>query len=259
MPLDTLLDEGASVLWVAAHPDDEFLAGSILARAAIHHGNRAGLVVLTKGEGGEDHTGLSKGEPERLAELRAAEMARVAERYGAELVQASYFNAPLPMSSFPTRQELWQRWSADPQGDPVERVAQAIVAQRPDIVLTFDPTHGCTGHPEHQLASRITTTAVARAAAQPEGHRAEHVFHLLTRHWLLHLVRMVDPKPVDGWWSAEHPCEGHGTCLDFAVEATRLHETQAGDMRAFRRFRWAFKTLGLRRADPAASPTPGGP
>ncbi|MGM0577528.1 MAG: PIG-L deacetylase family protein [Myxococcota bacterium] len=251
LPIDEVLARGARVMWVAAHPDDEFLSGALLARASVHYGNPLRIVLLTRGEGGAG----AEGDGPSLGDVRAREMAAVADRLHAELQLESFWNAPLPESSFPRRDELYARWREE--GDPVAVVTRAVRSFRPDVLLTFEPTHGATGHPEHQLASRIATAAVREAAETPRGadaeaaHRVERVYYVLERHWFFRLLRGADPGPTTETWDGRLPCgDTGGSCMDFLVDLTRLHETQAKDMGAFRAARRLFTTVHLRRVDP---------
>jgi LmbE family N-acetylglucosaminyl deacetylase len=242
MDYDALLADGAGVLWCAAHPDDEFLFGTLLCRATLHHRRPVRAVILTRGDGGESAIDLA-GEP--LGTVRAREMAAVAELLRLDLELHDLWNAPLPASTFPTVEALWQRWSAD--GDPVQLVTRAILDARPAIVLTFGPEHGATGHPEHRLAARITTAAVRAAAA--EGHRVERLYYVLKHHWLWRLFLDADPGPYDEVFDGSLPATPTRSCIEQLCDATMLHRTQGRDMSAFRRFRRLFTRVALRRVD----------
>ncbi|MCB9785327.1 MAG: PIG-L family deacetylase [Deltaproteobacteria bacterium] len=242
---DALLAGGADVLWCAAHPDDEFLFGSLLCRATLHHGRSVRAVILTHGDGGESAIDLA-GEP--LGDVRAREMAAVAEALHLDLELHDLWNAPLPSSTFPTLEQLWARWSED--ADPVELVTRAILDARPQVVLTFGPEHGATGHPEHRLAARITTAAV-RAAAE-RGHEVPRLYYVLKHHWLWRIVRDADPGPYDEVFDGSLPCADGRRCIDVLCDATTLHRTQRRDMAAFRRARRLFTRVALRRVDARA-------
>lgn len=252
--IDTLLAGGARVLWCAAHPDDESMASPLIARAALHHRVPFCMTVLTHGEGGE--CCRPEGCKPDLATVRAQEMRQVAEFLRAELHLERYFNASLPVESFPLRHEIWQRWVA--KRDPVDYLAERIRAFRPDIILTFDPDHGWTGHPEHVLVARATLGAV-RAAVRPgpggEPHRVPRTYHVLSRFWLLRMLGGGDPGPVTETFDGMLPCRGGGrTCLDVALRATEFHRTQANDMGTVRRFGRALEEIALRQADPFQEP-----
>lgn len=243
IPIDQMLAQGAKVMWVAAHPDDECFVGGILARASIYYGNPVYMLVLTRGEGGEclRHEGC---DPD-LGTVRAKEMADVARFYRARLQHESFWNAPLPVESFPKRREIYERWLK--QGNPVEIVAKAISEFKPDIVLTFDPDHGATGHPEHQLASRVTLEALRSI----QGNGAlPRVYFVLNRAILFVIAGEADKGPVTEIFDATLPCLPDISCVDFMCKATEFHRTQANDMGMVRRFRSLFGNICLRRVDP---------
>lgn len=232
---------GARIMWVGAHPDDESLVGSVLARACLGLGAPCALVVMNHGDGGECL--LKERCRPSLRQIRGRELALVARGLGAELHHFDYFNAPLPVSSFPARHEIAARWMA--QGDPSERIKQVILHFKPTVVLTFDPDNGFTGHPEHQLASRFAMQAVRQAAEQ---HRVQHVFHGLNRFWMYRMLGAGDPGVPTEAFDTHQPCGGQ-VCLDTALSLTRAHRTQAGDMGRVRALRPQLGTLYVRRVD----------
>lgn len=252
-PLDALLtEEGTRVLWVGAHPDDESLAGPILARACRDQKRPCLLLVMNHGDGGECLRWPSC-HPD-LATVRGQELAEVARRYHAELLHLSHYNAPLPWDSFPRREELAARWISE--GDPSVEVARAIRRFRPTVLLTFDPEGGFTRHPEHQLAARFALAGAA-LAAQPDAklsgapHRVEHAYELLNRYWPMRAAFRADPSEPTELFDTHVPCGAPGrTCLDVALRITHAHQTQARDMQNIRALRPQIGILYLRAVDP---------
>lgn len=251
--LDEVLAAGARTMWVAAHPDDECFPGGLLARSSIYYRNPLAFVVMTHGDGGE--CGLPEGCEPDLATIRGREMARVARMYRARLYHHRYWNAPLPVSSFPPRREILARWRA--QGDPLLDIVTAIRDARPDLLVTFDPFVGATGHPEHQLTARLAVLAV-RQAADPSvatpglaPYRVARTLLQQNRFWVFRLGGGGDPGPVTDTFDASLPAAPGLSCADFMAEATRLHRTQEHDMGMVRRVVSAgFLTLCFRRVDP---------
>lgn len=249
--IDALLASGKRIMWVAAHPDDEFLTGQLLARAGLHHKVPVHIVLMTRGGGGSNAINADD-----LPATRVEEMTAVATAMNATLEIHDFWNAPLPASTFPSPPEIHTKWKA--QGDPTGIIADAIRSFKPDLLVTFEPTFGATGHPEHRLTSRLTTTAAAQVAA--EGGPSPEVFYALRRHLLFRLMRQADPGPVDGWFDGSLPCGDSGlSCQETLVELSKKHATQAGDLNAFRKFARFFSRLGLRRVDPASAPSPDAP
>ncbi len=252
LPIDAFLKQGARTMWIAAHPDDECFAGTVLARSRLYYGNPLYMLVFTKGDGGE--CCRPEGCEPDLKTVRSAEMNRVARLYGAELQLESNFNASLPVSSFPKREEIYKLWQAN--REPLDVAVEAIRRFRPDLVLTFTPDKGATGHPEHQLTSRITTTAI-RMAADPAviggglpTHRVTRTYNLVAKFWLLNMLGQGDPGPVTEVFDATRPAVDGLSCVEFMAYATELHRTQANDMGTVRKLRTAFNTLSLRQTDP---------
>lgn len=256
--LARVLADGARVLWVAAHPDDESMAGALLARAALLHGNPLHFLVLTHGEGGLD--AASGQRPDDLAERRAAEMAEVAGLYRATLHMERFWNAPLPVQSFPPRHEIGRRWLE--QGRPAHIIAETIRTFRPDVLLTFAPVYGATGHPEHQLTSRFATTAVRHAAdpaygLRQEPHRVPHVYYVLNRYGVVRMFGMgTDPLPYTEALSVGERCPDGRTCAQVMAANTRPHKTQDKDMAMVRVLSRLIRAQYVRRVDPLTEATP---
>ena len=246
--------DDARILWVAAHPDDESMAGPVLAHACIGLGRPCAMVVLNRGDGGE--CSLREGCKPSLGELRAHEMSLAAGAYGAELHHHAYFNAPLPVSSFPKRHEIATKWASE--GDPAEDIARVVLAFKPTVLVTFDPNHGFTGHPEHQLAARFAKQGVERAAKR--GHTVKHWYWVLNRFWLVRMFGGGDPTVPSESLDGHVPCGRFPTCLDAALDATRAHRTQDLDMQLLRRLRpqlgeaYLYRPEDLLAEDPELSP-----
>ncbi len=250
--IDQYMKNGARTMWIAPHPDDEFLSGPILARSGKYYHNPLYFLVLTHGEGG--HCGLARGCTPDLGAVRGQEMVKVAKFYGATLQNENFFNAPLPVSSFPKRQEIYKIWKK--QGDPELVIAKAIRKFKPDLVISFDPDHGASGHPEHQLAARLAIAGI-RMAADPKveidglpPHRTGRLYHVLNRYWLMVLLGQADPPPVTEEFDTQAECTRDLNCLEFMLHGIRFHRSQFNDMQKVARFRSLFETLSLRQVDP---------
>jgi len=265
-PVEKMLTEQPRVMFVGAHPDDESLAGAILAKACVELKNPCHFLVFTRGEGGE--CDLDGGCQPNLATVRLAEMQDSAKRYNATLEIYEFPNAPLPVSSFPTRQEVEKLWMQ--KGDPVGIVARAIRRFKPTIIITFDPDNGFTGHPEHQAVSRFVL-AGARLANDPnipnpfvaglEPFKVARVWQVLNRYWFM-VGPGLDPEPYSDLFDPDQSCgkDEAGeelTCKDIMMNNTHAHKTQDNDMGNIRFARGLLNWVYLRRVrpeDPAVDP-----
>lgn len=252
--LEELLPAKPRVLWVGAHPDDESFAGAVLAKASLKYGCPLHFLVLTRGEGGEFPKPLQDGRD--LGEVRTEELEEVANLYRATLELEPWFNASLPVKSFPYRHELAARWAEDAAEDPAARVARTIRTFRPDVILTFAPEHGGTGHPEHQLASRFTTAGIrlaADSAADVDGasYRVPHTYYFLHRYKGLRLIGMkLDPRKATETFDGTRECVNGKTCFQVMAANTLPHRTQNNDMGMMRLVSRFLRKVHLYKADP---------
>lgn len=250
--LEELVDSGARLMWVGAHPDDEALVGSIFAKAGPTRKNPLFFFVMNHGDGGECN--LPEGCDPDLKTVRGREMQEVADLYGAQLQHEQYYNAPLPVESFPPRHEIAEIWMA--QGDPSVKIARAIREFRPEVLITFDPDHGFTGHPEHVLASRFAVRAVVTAADPAVSledlppWRVENTYYAINRYWIFVMLGEADPGPYSETFDAEQECVGGEKCRNVMAEFTRPHRTQERDMGMVRRVKWMIDEVFLYRVDP---------
>jgi LmbE family N-acetylglucosaminyl deacetylase len=157
--------EERRLLAVHAHPDDEAITtGGLLARCAAA-GIGTVLVTCTDGRRGPVNPELGlELEPEALARTRRDELHASAAVLGVgEVVWLGYEDSGMGgASSNFAAGAFWAR----PMDELVGRLVSVVRRCRPQVVVTYDP-FGCTGHPDHVQAHRVTLLAVAAAG---EGH-----------------------------------------------------------------------------------------
>lgn len=135
-----------TVVAIFAHPDDERMAGPILARYA-REGHRVYLVVATDGRKGvTPHARIPAGDS--LVTIRKAETECAARALGIE----SPILLGLEDGGLASFAALSRLRAA------LERVFQNL---RPDALITFGPEGG-TGHPDHRLVGVAVTEVVQR-------------------------------------------------------------------------------------------------
>ncbi len=166
VPTTRHLPSPASVMWIAAHPDDEALAAPLLARWCGDGHARCSFLVATRGEAGPCL--LPGGCLPDLATVRSAEAGAASRLFGADVILLS-----LPDGGGVSRPP----WAPGTAGSPdlAATIAAFIRAEAPELVLTFDPRHGTTCHPDHRAIGELALSAVALLDTPP------HVFLLETR------------------------------------------------------------------------------
>lgn len=149
------LDVYGSVLYVAAHPDDENTR--LLSYLANEKLYRTGYLSLTRGDGGQnligDEQGIDLGLI-RTQELLAARRVDGAEQFFSRAYDFGYSKSP---------EEALRIWDHD---KILADVVWVIRSFRPDVIISRFPTSGEGGH-GHHTASAILASEAFDAAADP--------------------------------------------------------------------------------------------
>lgn len=145
-----------SVLYVAAHPDDE----NTQALAALAKGRkvRAAYLSLTRGGGGQNLIGAEL--DDLLAAVRTQELLAARRIDGAE----QFFTGAVDFGYSKTPEETLRFWGRERILADVVRVYRAF---QPDVILTRFPTDGRGGHGHHTASAVLALEAFA-AAADPK-------------------------------------------------------------------------------------------
>ena len=159
------------LLYVGAHPDDESGVTATFAREVLDGGARAGIVLITRGEGGGNAIGRELGPS--LGILREAEIRRSAAEYGVDLV---YFVDKTDFFYTLSDKATYDVWGHE---DTLGKIVRLVRLLRPDVIVTMWPGPGTHGH--HQAAARLATEAFT-AAADP-GRFPEQIVDEFLRTW----------------------------------------------------------------------------
>ncbi|MDP9363517.1 MAG: PIG-L family deacetylase [Chloroflexota bacterium] len=144
------------VLFIGAHPDDEAFGLSTYGQWNEEAGVEAGVITITRGEGGGNAVGEEEGPA--LGLLREAEERRAVGRAGIEHI----YNLDLVdfyyTVSAPLTEEVWG------VEETLEKVVRVVRATRPDVIVTMNPAPSPGNHGHHQVAARLAVEAFAVAA-----------------------------------------------------------------------------------------------
>ncbi len=220
---DDYVNQGARILLVGAHPDDESPAGPLLAYACKQRGNECHIAVFTSGGAGTCGMLPPYCKPD-LATVRTREMQRVAKRYGAGLDIGNFYDhragGPPKSETVEGFREVWER-----QGDPRKWLAAIVERFRPDLLITYDPDHGFTGNPEHRLAALIVDEVLKPESGIFPDRSAPAVFNILNRYKFLRALLGNDPAVPTEQWPLHRPC-GERSCVKTAMAIAREHRSQ---------------------------------
>ena len=218
------------LLVVAAHPDDiEFGAGGLIARWVIE-GTDVAYLVVTRGDKGSDDPST---DPDQLGRRREAEQRAAATEIGVMAVEFLH--------------------EADARVEPSislrEQVTRAIRRQRPQVVITHDPTvvfvnNEWVNHGDHRAVGQVVVDAVFPTARDPLNFPEHHADGLLP--WKVSDLYL---------WSTNEANQlvDIGDTLDRKVAALRHHESQFRDFADTERWlRQRAEELGEQAGYPAA-------
>jgi LmbE family N-acetylglucosaminyl deacetylase len=149
-----------SVLYVAAHPDDENTA--LLAYMARERKVRAGYLSMTRGDGGQNLIGAEQSE--LLGIIRTQELLAARRIDGAE----QFFTRANDFGFSKNPDETFRIWNKD---SILKDVVWVIRNFRPDVIITRFPTTGEGGHGHHTASAILAVEAfklAGDATAYPE-------------------------------------------------------------------------------------------
>lgn len=145
-----------SVLYVAAHPDDENTR--LLTWLSKDRLYRTGYLSLTRGDGGQNLIGNEQGIA--LGMIRTQELLSARRVDGAE----QFFTRAYDFGFSKNPEETFTKWDRQVI---LADVVWAIRKFRPDVIITRFPTTGEGGH-GHHTASAILANEAFSAAADPK-------------------------------------------------------------------------------------------
>jgi len=149
------LNTVGSVLYIAAHPDDENTR--LLGYLAKERNLRTGYLSLTRGDGGQNLIGKEQGES--LGLIRTQELLAARRVDGAE----QFFTRANDFGFSKNPKETFSIWNKD---SILADVVLAIRKFKPDVIICRFPTTGEGGH-GHHTASAILALEAFDAAADP--------------------------------------------------------------------------------------------
>jgi len=138
-----------SVLYVAAHPDDENTR--LLAWLARGRHIRTGYVSITRGDGGQNIIGGEQGAP--LGLIRTHELLKARELDGAE----QFFARAIDFGFSKNPEETFRQWD---KATLVSDMVRIINAMRPDVVICRFPKDSMAGHGQHSASAIIAEEAM---------------------------------------------------------------------------------------------------
>ncbi len=146
-----------SVLYIAAHPDDENTR--LIAWLSNGKKVRTGYLSLTRGDGGQNLIGPELGDA--LGIIRTQELLEARRIDGGE----QFFTRAVDFGYSKSAEESFAKWGKQEVLSDVVRVIRTF---RPDVIITRFPTDGGGGH-GHHTASAILAAEAFDLAGDPKA------------------------------------------------------------------------------------------
>ncbi|WP_117208146.1 sugar-binding protein [Allorhizocola rhizosphaerae] len=148
------------IMFIGAHPDDEAGQLGMFGYWNEYHHMKAGVITMTRGEGGGNAVGLEEGPA--LGILREAEERRAVKWAGIDHIYNLdaldfYYTASAPLS-----EKIWGYHNS------LSRIVRVLRTTRPEVIVTMDPSATQGNHGNHQEAAMLAVEAFY-AAADPNA------------------------------------------------------------------------------------------
>lgn len=147
------LNVAGSVLYIAAHPDDENTR--LLSYLAKESKLRTGYLSITRGDGGQNLIGNEQAE--LLGLIRTQELLAARRIDGAE----QFFTRAIDFGYSKTPDETFEIWGKE---QILADVVWVIRNFRPDVIITRFPEDGRGGHGHHTASAILAREAFTAAA-----------------------------------------------------------------------------------------------
>lgn len=141
----------ADILLIVAHPDDETMISSYLARATYDQGKRIAVIYGTRGDGGGNSVGQEQAAA--LGAVREIEARRAMAALG--VMNVWFLGAPdTPGQDVLRSLETWRHGAA------LEQVVRLVRLTRPEVIFTWLPCYVAgENHDDHQAAAVLASEA----------------------------------------------------------------------------------------------------
>jgi LmbE family N-acetylglucosaminyl deacetylase len=141
----------ADILLIVAHPDDETIISSYLARAVLDQHKRVAVIYGTRGDAGGNSVGNEQAAA--LGAVREIEARRALASLG--VMNVWFLGGPdTPGQDVLRSLETWRHGSA------LEQTVRIVRLTRPEVILTWLPCYVVgENHDDHQAAGVIATEA----------------------------------------------------------------------------------------------------
>lgn len=226
---------GKKLMFVGAHPDDEWVLMPILAEACNFNGASCHFLTVTRAEWGCFET-LGTTDLDACADQRAAEFKASAAIANGTTESLDWQDLFYAHSGDGLRRNL-QRWAEVEGGREalVSQLVDSLTRTKPDVVFGLDPRHGATCNPNHRAASLLLIEALAQLpdTDQPRVlfENTFAVFERMTPEMLERadqgaMYPWPDRQDPNLYYDASRTLPNGRRAIDYQIDSLRAHASQ---------------------------------
>jgi LmbE family N-acetylglucosaminyl deacetylase len=227
------------ILFVGAHPDDEWVLIPIMAEACLFNGASCHFLSVTRAEWGCFET-VGETDLDACAERRSQELQSSAEVVNGTSELLDWEDLFYAHSGVGLRRNL-NRWAEAKRGHEalVFALAEVLERQKPDVVFGLDPRHGATCNPNHRAASLLLIEAVNQLSADKRPRVLFEDSFAVFGRMTPEMIEASDDGAMFPWPERDDPMlyfdagktlPNGRRAIEYQVESRRAHASQFPDM-----------------------------
>ncbi|HBL27924.1 MAG TPA: hypothetical protein DD490_13885 [Acidobacteria bacterium] len=236
---------GKTLLFVAAHPDDEWGVAPLFAEACLFNGAKCHFVVASEARSWGCFPTIGLRDPAECTRIRRDEMIKSATALGGKVTFFGWEDAFYAFDQAGMERNI-ALWAKDNGGRDalVARFKGVIDAVKPGVIFSHDPRHGTTCHPNHRAVTLLMLEALNQTDAntRPEvwfenDLFVEDIMDAPTKAAVDNGAFFPWPKDRSPmyWYDASKVLPNGKTGFDYLVATMKTHATQYPDIASGRR------------------------
>ena len=242
---------GHTVLYVGAHPDDEWGVAPILADACVDRGARCHFLVASEANSGGCLFTIGLKDFKECSRIRREEMEKSAALFGGQVEFLGLDDLFYSFNSAGRDRTIWE-WAKQSGGreELVSRFERVLRKQRPSMLFTFDPRHASSCHAGNLSVASLILEAVARLSEserpavwleqtddlEERGDGNQSVIDSLG------YVGWPDTAGQTHWYDANKLLKDGRPAYDYALLVRRTHASQFPDEASGKKVSSALKS-----------------
>lgn len=230
--------KGKTVLYIGAHPDDEWGIAPVLAEACIERRAHCRFIVVSESNSLGCLLTIGLRDAKECSKRRRAEMRKVAKLFKGSVEFLGFDDLFFAFNDAGVGRVM-DGWRSSAGGNKalVAKMSAAVRRANPSVVFTFDPRHGSSCHSGHRAAAKLALEAIRQLPAPKRPMVWLEQTSDLEEHGA-EATSVIEAGGYFGWpetagqtlhYDARHRLPDGRTAFDVMVEERKLHSSQMPD------------------------------